>query len=84
MTGIQAVKLIKQRYKELNEVLAQLRRPQLVRPALLYFSQYNKETMEQFIAEDERADYYLEKPVPTREIVALLSLLNIIGPEKQD
>ena len=39
--------------------------------------------MEQFITVDELADFYLEKPVPTREIEALFTLLNITGQEAQ-
>ena len=84
MTGLEAVKLIKQKYEELNEFLVKQERPQLVRPALLYYSQYNRKNMEMFIANDELADYYLEKPVPSQEIAALLTLLNIIGHETQN
>ena len=32
----------------------------------------------QFETEDEQADFYLEKPLPFNELVALLNLLNIL------
>ena len=49
----------------------------VVRPVIIFFSQYNKRSMNFFIREDEVADFYLEKPISEKEIRSLLTLLNI-------
>ena len=84
LTGIEALKLIKQNYDKINVSLAEQNRPKLVRPAICYYSQYNKRTMELFMKDDELADFYLEKPVPSEDISALFTLLNIVGQESQN
>ena len=49
----------------------------LVRPALFFFSQYDKTSMNIFIKDEEEPDFYLEKPVAGEEISSLMTLLNI-------
>ena len=34
------------------------------RPLICYYSQYDSTQMQKFIVEEERADYFLEKPLP--------------------
>ena len=50
----------------------------VLRPVICYLSQYDRGTMMQFITEQEYADCYLEKPLPFKEFVSLLRLINFI------
>ena len=45
---------------------------------MCFYSQYDKTSMQKFIKAEEKADYYLEKPLHFKELVSLLRLLNII------
>ena len=48
----------------------------LVRPFVCYISQFSYDAMKQFIPEEEQCECYLEKPIPIKELVSLLMLLN--------
>ena len=45
ITGIEAVKIVKQKYERLNEVRSEQGKEQVVRPAILYYSQYSRKQM---------------------------------------
>ena len=45
MTGMQAVKIIRQKYEELNRIQREQGKEQVARPAILYFTQYTREQM---------------------------------------
>ena len=77
MTGIEAIKIIKKLFSDYNSDQMSGKRAFLVRPVIIYFSQYNKHQMKNFITEEEQGDFFLEKPVPETEIRALVKLLNI-------
>ena len=49
---------------------------QILRPVICYLSQYERQTMMSFLQEDEKAECYLEKPLPVTEMQALAKLLN--------
>ena len=78
MTGLEAIKIIKQMFEQFNNQ-EEVRNAEIkvVRPVIFFFSQYNKRSMNFFIKEDEVPDFYLEKPISEKEIRSLLTLLNI-------
>ena len=49
----------------------------LIRPVICFLSQYDRKSMINFITPSEKADCYLEKPLPIQELQALMKLLNI-------
>ena len=51
---------------------------------ICYFSQYDKETANLLIKDDEQADFYLGKPVPEKDLRNLFKLLNITTGKWQD
>ena len=80
---MEALKMVKAKYQRINSALdmgdtgRHDGNPLVLRPVICYLSQYNQATMAQFLAEDEHADCYLEKPLPFNELAALLRLLSI-------
>ena len=48
------------------------------RPMICYYSQSDYNVMKEFISPQEKADYYLEKPLRLKELVSLLRLINIL------
>ena len=65
MTGLEAIKLIKQKYEEANLRVQSEKEDgwQIVRPVIFFFSQFDRKGFSSFISSEERADFYLEKPV---------------------
>lgn len=94
MGGLEALKIIKEKYRILNErkysneLLIKTsedvkepslteRKTKVIRPFICYLSQFDYGTMMQLITDEEKPDFYLEKPLPAKELVSLLRLLNI-------
>ncbi len=50
----------------------------MIAPFICYYSQYDYGTMKQFITEEEEADFYIEKPMPIKELISLLKLFNLV------
>ena len=50
----------------------------VLRPLTCYLSQTAQNVMDMFLQQDEKAELYLEKPVPMPEITSLVELLNLI------
>ena len=63
MTGMEAILKIKQKYEAINEDTARTennnKHPRIIRPLICYYSQLDRSTMELYIKEEERADFYL-------------------------
>ena len=82
MTGMEALLRIKQKYEALNHEPAvnesTEKNPRIIRPLICYYSQLDRSTMELYIKEEERADFYLQKPLPPDELKSLLKLINIL------
>ena len=90
ISGMEALKMIKQMYQEVNEELLNLEQQEetkqnttkrlraVQRPLICYYSQYDSTQMQKFITDEERADYYLEKPIPLQELTSLLRLINVL------
>ena len=87
---MQAMRSIKEKFNATNEGLRRIigqdeaqsdrsEKLQLIqRPLICYYSQMPKQTMKQFIMSEEVSDYYIEKPIPYKELVSFLRLLNIL------
>ena len=91
LIGLQALKSIKQRFKAANDGLLKMyvrvdgsydsasELPFFIqRPLICYYSQMPKPTMKNFMRSEETPDYYIEKPIPFKELVSFLRLLNIL------
>ena len=65
---------VNQQYKEENKTDADL----VLRPLMCYYSQHNRDMMGAFTTEEEKADCFLEKPLPIKELVSLLRLVNLL------
>ena len=50
----------------------------MLRPFICYLSQFEFATMSRFITEEEQADCYFEKPLPSKDLISLLRLLNVL------
>ena len=70
LNGLETLKLIKSRFEAREE-------QRLMRPMICYLSQLNYKPMSSFICQEEQPDCYLEKPLPTNELVSLLELLKL-------
>ena len=83
MDGLTAVKEAKQLYKTFNEQACRLNgfdpaeHVLLWRPLMIHLSQH-KEELHMFIQDEERADFFLEKPVVKEELLAILKILQMI------
>ena len=85
MTGMEVMLKLKKKYIEINEK-AKAKAPKgsdkaniiVLKPFICYYSQYDRATMVSFMTEQEKADYYLEKPLPLAELISLLKLINVI------
>ena len=74
LNGMETLVMVKER------ILAHNKRkemPEVIRPLICYLSQYDPGTMKSFIKMAEIADCYLEKPLPIKEMSALLKLLRL-------
>ena len=85
LTGIEALVLIKNKYRIINEQYNQIKGNKVgldevavIRPLICYYSQYDRDTMPIAMTDDEMADLYLEKPLPASELASLLRLINIL------
>ena len=84
VNGMEALVQIKEKYRFLNERLKQAaathaeREEEILRPFICYLSQHDKSIMGQFIKDNEKADCYLEKPLPLKELTSLLRLINVL------
>ena len=84
MTGFEAITHIKKKYEEHDKVSRELMvGSQVIRPAIFFFSQYSKHQMKAFIKEDEKPDFFLEKPVQEKNLRSILTLLNVIDWNQQ-
>ena len=68
LNGMETVPKIKKLFTEFNNFMREGpsvsgRKNLVVRPPILYFSQFDRKTMYNFISKEENADFYLEKPV---------------------
>ena len=45
---------------------------------ICYLTQHEFNMIQSFISEEEKADYYLEKPLPRKELTSLLKIINIV------
>ena len=61
LNGLDTLKQIKTKYGKFDET-------RLIRPLICYLSQLSYSPMNNFIAEDEQPDCYLEKPLPFNEL----------------
>ena len=80
ITGMEVFKVIHDLYRRFDGIGSQSARRgrvKVIRPVICYLSQYERMNMIQFIQEDEKADCYLEKPLPLPEIKSLMRLLRI-------
>ena len=66
--------------KQINTFTAERssNKAKILRPFICYLSQLEFKVMRTFIKEEEKADYYLEKPLLAKELIALLRLLSIL------
>ena len=70
MSGFEANKEIKQLYEKANKDVQKGESGgsstclKIIRPVTCFVSQFERKPMTSFIAEDEQADCYLEKPLP--------------------
>ena len=85
MTGMEVMLRLKKKYKEMNEKAKNVEGSDssnshiiVLKPFICYYSQYDRATMMNFMTEEEKADYYLEKPLPLTELISLLKLINVI------
>ena len=76
LNGMETLIHIRERIRNYNENLKP-GNPKLIRPLLCYLTQFNSKTMMQFMTVEDEADCYLEKPLPPKELVSLLRLLNL-------
>ena len=75
LDGMETCKRVKMKFEEFNKVNND--KSPIIRPLICYFSAYNDEMMKSFINEDEKADCYIEKPLPINELISLLRIINI-------
>ena len=88
LTGMEALKRIKQKYIEINQkIINQATRSDsshssqnfvVLKPLICYYSQYDRSVMQNFLTTDEEADCFLEKPLPIKELISLLRLINVL------
>ena len=50
----------------------------ILRPLVVFFSQLEKDQFRHFYSTEEQADFFLQKPLPLKELAALLRLLSLI------
>ena len=85
MDGLEAAKLLKEKYEEFDKrvieanglVIPKEGRRLFVRPMIVHLTQFDN-TFQQLIKEEEKADIYLQKPLASKELVALLRLLKLV------
>ena len=85
MDGIKALNLIKEKYELENKLLDKMRArnrssgvPKLVRPFICFYTSESYNNMLSHTIRGERPDYYLQKPLPLKDLVSLLRLVNIL------
>ena len=62
MTGIEAIKIIKKLFSDYNSDQMSGKRAFLVRPVIIFFSQYNKRQMSNFITQEQQWNKSLVAP----------------------
>ena len=75
LNGIDTLRMVKERFAEFNQKNRQV---VAIRPCICFLSQYDEQTMMQFISDEEQADFFLEKPLPFKQLVSLLRILGIL------
>ena len=72
--GIETVVKVKEMFREYN-ASKKHDSPTLLRPLIGYFSATEYNVMKEFLKPDEKAEVYLEKPLPKQELFSLIKLL---------
>ena len=50
----------------------------IMRPLIVFFSQFDRNQFTQFFTEDEQPEFYLEKPLAANQFASLLRIANIL------
>ena len=81
LTGMEAMKMIRDKYKQINEKYRAIHdtdRKVVIEPLMCYYSQCSRDMIDTFTTEDEKADLFLQKPLPIKELVSLLRIINVL------
>ena len=73
LDGYETLKKVKQLFKDYNKNI-DINSPMLLRPMICYLSSIEHQVMNQFLTEEEQAEIYLEKPLPKKDLAALIKL----------
>ena len=80
LNGFETLNKVKEMFTSHNFRLSSQGDPRgtyLLRPLIVFFSQLEPQQFDHFFTEDERPDFYLQKPLALRELYSLLRLLNL-------
>ena len=80
LSGLEVCEKVRNIYEAMEELCAESSEKgiKIVKPLICYLTQYERQTMIKFIKEGERADLFLEKPIPLSDLKSFLKLLNIL------